>query len=148
LAHCSPLAADLVARLLEKEPTRRMTATQALGHPWINIQEAAAAAAADAGVNEEEVRAGCCGMCLGSGGGKLFKDPSYHDRDYSSSAMVDSTAHSIYRGTGTALPRRSGDAASLSGHGLRSRRSGDAAGGFQPLPTMVCVERGRDWQAD
>ena len=35
LERSSPLAADLVMRMLEQEPQLRITAVQALEHPWV-----------------------------------------------------------------------------------------------------------------
>jgi serine/threonine protein kinase len=33
----SPQVQDLLTRLMEREPSKRMTASQSLGHPWITM---------------------------------------------------------------------------------------------------------------
>jgi calcium-dependent protein kinase len=44
MAHLSPAARDLLDRLLQRDPERRITADAALCHPWMAAHPAAAAA--------------------------------------------------------------------------------------------------------
>lgn len=54
-AALSPAARDLVSRLLEKDPRRRLTAAAAAEHPW--FAEALGAPAAAAAASEEQLAA-------------------------------------------------------------------------------------------
>lgn len=97
LSQCSTLAADLVARLLELNPDARMSALDALNHPWIRIE----LADTETKEVEEEVSTGCCGLCKRGHDPKLFKDPSLsrlRREQIENAHWVDSTAHSVYRG--------------------------------------------------
>ena len=40
IQRCSPLAADLIIRLLDKNPDTRIVATSAIKHPWIQVSYA------------------------------------------------------------------------------------------------------------
>ena len=118
LGRCSPLAMDLLVRMLEVDPKLRITAAQALEHPWIKSNPRSAA---DDEAGGDDVRGGCC-ACFGVGrqGGRQFRDPSssMHNAAF---ANYDSTAHSIHRGgdvSGRLKPRsgllpRSGSKESL-----------------------------------
>ena len=71
--HVSEEAMDLIRRLLELDPTRRITAAEALRHPWVTKAQrdhvAAAEAAAEAALNAAAAAAAAAGAAAGEGGG-------------------------------------------------------------------------------
>ncbi len=84
LESCNPLATDLIARLLDRNPATRISAHEALEHGFLkdsSIQDKTAK-------GDEPVSCGCFGIRLGKT--QAFRDPSTHSQRYTG-AITPST---------------------------------------------------------
>ena len=66
--------------MLEKDPARRITATQALEHPWVFKSATGQQQPTATRMQGGKEPSGCFACFFGgsSGGGPAFRDPSYH----------------------------------------------------------------------
>jgi serine/threonine protein kinase len=100
LAKANTLAGDLVARLLTLNMHARISAKNALDHPWIRMQ--LADTGGESTLDDNSMSTGCFGMCFRWNENKLFKDPSMSrlESQQHDNLMIypDSTAHSVFRG--------------------------------------------------
>ena len=68
LERCSPHAADLVARMLTVDISRRISAADALNHPWLRMTP-------QDGDEPTAPQTAGCGLCSDPFKGRAFKNP-------------------------------------------------------------------------
>jgi len=94
LSSSSLLAGDLVARLLEIQPEKRITIEEALQHPWIRqpVSAASGASGAHRDANLEDESSCCCGLFGGGRGGGRDARPTFADPSVRSMAVPKTPA--------------------------------------------------------